>query len=163
MFVALFPFVAADWKYSNVLIFSFIYFRPGIWCIVLRSDSYLNLFFRSNFTIIFTTKQGEGSQMGFFYSVTFVFVLNRRLIQVYCPRCIMNSSYTFHIFMWICKPARVLGHLSPSIKNKIVRSRKDRISWFYLFNSYQILTFLSTLNKFPINIFIRDIIYFDTN
>lgn len=105
MCVALFRFVAADRKYSNVLTLLF-YFRPGSWCIVLRSDSYmyLNLIFRSNITIIFTTKsflekQGEGSQMGSFYSVTFVFVLNRCLIQVFCPRCIMNSSYTFHIYL----------------------------------------------------------------
>lgn len=70
MYVALFRFVAADWKYSNVITLLF-YSRPGNWCIVLRSDSYmyLNLFFRSNFTIIFTTKtfwknRGKGVSNG---------------------------------------------------------------------------------------------------
>lgn len=65
-----FVFFAADWKYSNVLTLLF-YSRPGNWCIVLRSDSYmyLNLFFRSNFTIIFTTKtfwknRGKGVSNG---------------------------------------------------------------------------------------------------
>lgn len=132
MYVALFLFVAADWNYSNVLTLLF-YFKQGNWCIVLRSDSYLNLFFRSNFTIILTTifvleKQREGSQMGLFYSVTFVFVLNRCLIQVFCPRCIMNSSYAFHIFTWICLLAFLVTSLYPAkIKSYV---RKDWISWF---------------------------------
>lgn len=53
--------------YNTLLLYS----RPGNWCIVLRSDSYmyLNLFFRSNFTVIFTTKtfwknRGKGVSNG---------------------------------------------------------------------------------------------------
>lgn len=96
--------------------------------------------------------------MGSFYSVTFVFVLNRCLIQVFCPRCIMNSSYTFHIFKWIFQPAFLVTSLYPS---KIKSYAQERIELAdSIFNSYQILTFKYTLNKVPIYIFTGDVIYF---
>lgn len=90
--------------------------------------------------------------MGSFYSVTFVFVFNRCLIQVFCPRCIMNSSYTFHIFTWICQPAFMVTSLYPSKIKSYVQERIELAD--LIFNSYQILTFKYTLNKVSIYIYL---------
>lgn len=126
MYVALFLFVAADWNYSNVLTLLF-YFKQGNWCIVLRSDSYLNLFFRSNFTIILTTifflGKTEGRESnGFILLSNFCVCIKQMSDPGFLPA--MHYELVLHFpHIYVNLSTRVLGHLSLSIKNKIIRKK----------------------------------------